>query len=309
MRPTGLGFKALLFFVVLVVVFYTASYSNLYFLLLVFAGSLAVLNVVWTRANLRGVAAEIVSLDPVPAGTAPVLRARLDPGGRPRVALELEVVLEDRGRLSAPVPYAREAAGVSGRLPPLPRGVYRVEAARIASAWPLGMLRASRRVAAPAELVVHPVPAGTSDAPGGVGSLAGEEGVETRGQPADLREFRAGDELRNVHWRATARRGAPVVLEWEGAGGAGREVVLDRRAAPEALERALSVLAALVVQARDEKDPLTLHTQGLSATFGPSHRPWPELWRVLAAAEPLPSGAPAPPSAPPDVLRLPEARA
>ncbi len=306
-RPTALGVKALAFFVLLTVVFFAASYSNLFFLLLVFAGALAVLNIAWTSANLRGVTAEVVSLEPVPAGATPVLQARIDPGHRPRVALEVELELEGKRRLAAPVAYAHEPADVAGCLPALSRGVYRVVAARVSSVWPLGLLRASRVLEAPGELVVYPEPAGASDATGGIGALAGDAGGETRGQPAELREFRPGDELRNVHWRATARRGVPVVLEWEGAGGSGHEVVLDRRAEPEPFERALSLLSALVVAARDEKEPLTLHTQDLSATFGPGHRPWPELLRVLAAAQPLPAAAPAPPLTSPSVLRLPEA--
>ena len=39
------------------------------------------------------------------------------------------------------------------------------------------------------------------------------------------------------------------------------------------LEEALSLLAAVALAAREEKGLGTLHTQGLSATFGQDHRP------------------------------------
>ena len=47
---------------------------------------------------------------------------------------------------------------------------------------------------------------------------------------------------------------------------------------------------------------LTVHSQGMSATFGTDHEPWRELFRFLAAAAPSQG---APPRVSPSVLRLP----
>jgi uncharacterized protein (DUF58 family) len=108
-----------------------------------------------------------------------------------------------------------------------------------------------------------------------------------------------------VAWKASARRGSFVIKEWEGGSGAGHEALLDRRTDPESLEQALSLLSALSLAAKEQKDLLTLHTQGLSATFGRQRRPWRELLTFLARAEALPDDAPAPPAVSPAVLRLP----
>jgi uncharacterized protein (DUF58 family) len=129
--------------------------------------------------------------------------------------------------------------------------------------------------------------------------------VDGSDQPSGLREFRDGDELRAVHWRATARRGALVVKEWEGDAARGLEVVLDRRCAAAELEDALSLISALALVARDDKESLTVHTQGTSSTHGGDHAPWDALFRLLATVQAVPDGGPAPPAASPAVLRLP----
>ena len=67
----------------------------------------------------------------------------------------------------------------------------------------------------------------------------------------------------------------------------------------------VGAMGALALAAKEQKDLLTLHSQGLSATFGRQRRPWRELLTFLAGAEALPCDAPAPPAVSPSVLRLP----
>lgn len=184
-----------------------------------------------------------------------------------------------------------------------------MRAARIVSTWPLGLWMARRAVPAPAEVVVYPAPlalATSRGGSGGVGELYDMLGA-AQGflQPSELREYRPGDELRLVHWKASARRGTLVIKEWEGGTGSGHEVVIDRRAKGEELEEGLSAVSALARAAKEQKEVLTVHSQGLSATFGGAHRPWRELLRFLAVAEPLPLDGPPPPPVSPAVLRLP----
>lgn len=230
--------------------------------------------------------------------------------GRRRWAVAVEVELEGAlGTLRAALGLAEGEAKLALPVPPLPRGLYRVRAARIASTWPLGLWKARRAIAAPAEVVVYPAPlalATSRGAGGGVGELYDMLG-SAHGflQPSELREYRPGDELRLVHWKASARRGTLVIKEWEGGTGSGHEVVLDLRATGEELEEGLSAVSALAHAAKEQKEVLTVHSQGLSATFGGSHRPWRELFRFLAAASPLPEGGPPPPPVSPAVLRLP----
>jgi len=305
LRPTSLGIKAALFYLLLLGAFAATPYSNLFFLLLAFLTILGLLAVVWTHGNLAGATAHLEPVEPGPAGTGAPLRAIVEAGRRLRVAAQVELELENGVRVALSAGLLHGATTVTGRLPALDRGVHRIRRRSLASVWPLGLLRARRPVSGPDEIVVFPAPAVLDEsAGGGLGELAGA-GADGSMQPSTLREYRTGDDRRRIHWRASARRLSLVVQEWEGGAGAGAEVVLDRRASDERFERALSLLSALALTAQESKEPLTLHTQGLSASFGGAHRPVPELLRFLAEVQPLPADAPPPPAVGPAVPRLP----
>lgn len=292
--PTALGVKGILFYLLLVGAFFAAPYANLLFFLIAFLTILGLLGLLWTHLGLRAAKGEVEAIEPAPAGGRAEVRARV--AGGPGLRVELE--LEGHGRVAG-----------DGALPPLPRGLYAVRGARLVSTWPFGLFRSSRAIPAPREVVVYPAPAGLASAHGGSGDLAELLGTPHVArdtlQPSGVREYRPGDEVSRVHWKASARRGQPVVKEWEGTRGGGQEIVLDRRAGPKALERALSLVSALALAAREAKETLTLHTQGLSDTFGLDRRPWRDLLAFLAGAQALPPDGPPPPPAPPGAARLP----
>jgi len=310
-RPTALGWKALLFVALLWAAFFAGPYQNPFFLLLAFLASLGALNLFWSWRNATGVDGAIAPLAAVPAGASAPFAATLSAGSRRRFELRAVVDLgRGRPRAQARFDVARGRCEATGELAALPRGVHPIRAAWLESTWPLGLVAMRRQVAAPADVVVHPAPATVEGAAGGgLAGLAAAFGAAGSDQPSGVRDFRAGDELRDVHWRATARRGRPVVTEWDATIGDGLEVVLDRRADEEEFEEALSIVTALALAAREAKERLTLHTQGLARTFGAGHAPWEELLRVLALAQPLPPNGPPPPAAATTVLRLPRARA
>jgi uncharacterized protein (DUF58 family) len=305
-RPTALGIKAALFYIVLLGAFFAAPYANLFFLLLAFLTIQALTSYVSCRRNLTGVRAAVDELEPVPADTGAPVTVTIHGGKRTRLALGIRLELEGQAPVVLAGGVVSGETRVTGRVPPLPRGVYPVRRASLTTTWPLGLYRLSNPVRAPAELVVYPAPAQlTSEGNAGIGDLYSALGGEGFLQPSALREYRPGDELRLVAWKASARRGSFVIKEWEGGSGAGHEAVLDRRTDPESLEQALSLLSALALAAKEQKDLLTLHSQDLSATFGRQRRPWRELLTFLAQAEVLPADAPAPPAVSPAVLRLP----
>lgn len=113
-------------------------------------------------------------------------------------------------------------------------------------------------------------------------------------QVAGLREYRAGDDARRVHWRGSARRGALVVHDLDADARPAPEVVLDRRCASAVLEARLSAIVSLALRARQEQAALTLNTQGLVRTFACDRADLDALLRVLAGLEPLPLDAAAP---------------
>jgi uncharacterized protein (DUF58 family) len=100
------------------------------------------------------------------------------------------------------------------------RGAYTVPGFRVETGFPFGMLRARRTFREPRQLLVYPhftplgrltLPTGRRYQPGGV-ALASQvgESFEYLGN----REYRQGDNVRDIDWRATARSPRPVVREW-----------------------------------------------------------------------------------------------
>jgi len=248
---------------------------------------------------------------PAPVGVGPEVLTRLDSDRRVHCSVGVRIDLEGHGKETLGAGTVRGKSRFSGRLPALARGVYRIRSAVLTSTWPLGMLRVTKEVPAPAEVVVYPAPADLADTPAGsegMSALLTALGGRSAGiQPSHFREYHVGDELRRVHWKASARRDTLVITEWDGGAGNGAEVVLDRRAATAAFEAALSLLAAIAIAARDAKETLTIHTQGSSATYGTGHMPFSGALRFLAATTALPESGPPPPPASPEILRLPVA--
>jgi len=309
MRMTRLGVQAALFYLALLVAFFSTPYSNLFFLLLGFLTLCGLTGIGAAFRNVRGIEGLASDSPPVPANSA--IEVPLAVRARRRVrfgllgCLDLERGVVLVGRLD----HLDERGTLVLTSPGLARGRHAVRRTFIESTFPFGVLRARRKIAGPRALVVYPEPSSR---------FLGRSLLEVRGellgprapeagdlQPAGLRDHREGEGLRGVHWRASARRGKLVMKEWEGGNIQGLEVQLDRRCAPEALEEALSTLSAVVLLTRAGKETLRLHTQDLSATFGEGHRPWNELLCFLAEADRLTRDAPAPPPVALTVLRLP----
>ncbi|MEM7199705.1 MAG: DUF58 domain-containing protein [Planctomycetota bacterium] len=310
MAPTGLGAKALLFYIALCTAFYAAPYMNLFFLLLVHLGGLGLLTAWWTWSNVAGVSGQLDAPEPVPADVEAPIKLRLEPGRRKRRLMTCHVAVGSRQARVAAVPTLRHTSELAGRLPALPRGVHTAPRAWLASTHPFGAFRARRRLRAPGEIVVYPTPIELSAARTRaelLHQMSGDRlaaGGEDRG-PAGLREHRPGDDLRNVHWKATARRGGLVVREWDDDTRLGIEVCLDLRARAEELEHGLSQLAGLALWAREHKEVLQVQSQDHTGTYGEGHRPWAALLRYLALAQPIADDQP-PPATSPSTLRLPQ---
>jgi uncharacterized protein (DUF58 family) len=110
----------------------------------------------------------------------------------------------------------------SGRLNLLchKRGVYSIKGFRVETAFPLGLLNAYSNLWTQHQLLVYPkftplthidIPSGRRYQPGGV-ALASNLGdsLEYIGN----RDYREGDNVRDIDWRATARLTRPIVREY-----------------------------------------------------------------------------------------------
>lgn len=113
-----------------------------------------------------------------------------------------------------------ESAAVRVGLRCQKRGLYTVRGFRVDTSFPFGVLRARQVFYKERKLLVYPkfsplarlaLPTGRRYQPGGV-ALASElgESFEYLGN----RDYREGDNIRDIDWRATARLQRPVVREW-----------------------------------------------------------------------------------------------
>lgn len=140
------------------------------------------------------------------------------------------------------------------------RGIHRLAGLRLSTRFPFGLLRRSLDVEAPAELLVYPalVPVPEVELRAAVAEL-GERQSPSRARSGDfhgLRELRAGDDPRDIHWRTSARRGRPFMREFEEETGRSVLIVLPTAVdehATEAFELAVSYAAsvALLLLRRD----------------------------------------------------------
>lgn len=101
------------------------------------------------------------------------------------------------------------------------RGHYRLGGVRQDTLYPWGLWRDTHRHRREQAVLVYPrfhplvrldIPVGRRYQPGGI-ALTSHVGDST--EFVSTREFREGDSLRNIHWRSWARRGQPVVKEFQ----------------------------------------------------------------------------------------------
>jgi uncharacterized protein (DUF58 family) len=297
-----------MFFGTILVLFHATPYSNLFFLLTAFLAVLGCLGCIGAATNLRAIDGELATAAPAPTGSAFDLPLRLRTHRRSWLGVSVMLELGSERHKVATTAVAVPGSTLPGRLAGLPRGIHPVTAIVYTSRHPFGICRATiRRPVAGLELVAHPVPAALEQSASGAALVDGELPLPTAGdQPvAGLRGYRPGDALRDVHWKASARRGDLVVKERDGSDGDGLVIVVDRRCTAGALETALSLVTALLLRAAAAKKALALRSQGHAGVYGPGHRSLDEGLRWLAQAQPLPATAAAPPPAGPTAMHLP----
>ena len=173
-----------------------------------------------------------------------------------RLPPEVDAVPDDGAAL--PVLLPGETGRVRLGLACRRRGVYALRGFRVETAFPLGLMVAQQVFTEPRTLVVSPkftplarmeTPRGRRYQPGGMASaLQLGNSFEYIGS----REYREGDPIRSIDWRATARLSRPVVREYREEFLQRAAVILDTHApappglpAPPAFECAVSLTAAI----------------------------------------------------------------
>jgi uncharacterized protein (DUF58 family) len=193
------------------------------------------------------------------------------------------------------------------------RGRHRFTGFRISTRFPFGFIRKSRDVDCPTEVLVYPalVPVPETIIRAGLaeGGRRHVASPSRSGEFHGLREFRSGDDPRDIHWRTSARRGRPFMRELEEETGRVVMVVLDP-VLPEgdrerALEAAVSLAASLVVTLLRKGLKVGLKTcEGtVPSASGPGHAG--HVLEALAMLATPPAGAgPLPPPLGATIIRV-----
>lgn len=204
----------------------------------------------------------------------------------PTYALELR-----EGELPEAAYVARAAPGetvtVRSRHRFLRRGVYPLRTLTLSTSFPFGLFRKERDLEIPGELVIWP----RTDRAVRPVAVTGDRARFRSSVPADhpggrgeyraLREYRPGDDPRDIHWRSTASQGKPVVKEYERDGSLGAWICLDAGGDPgPGAEVAVEMAAALAARfaRRGRRFGLVTSRARVDAGSGPA-----QLERVLDA--------------------------
>ncbi|MDB4979556.1 MAG: hypothetical protein JWM82_308 [Myxococcales bacterium] len=189
------------------------------------------------------------------------------------------------------------------------RGRHRLSGLRLSTKFPFGLLRKSRDVSDATEVIVYPALAPVPHAV--LRALpVRHDGNRQKWRSRDgdffgLRDFRPGDDPRDIHWRTTARRGVPFVRENEDDEGSVATVVLDNATSPvepAAFELAVSQAAAFALELlrRGFRVRLVLRGATLAGDAGPAQVT--RILRALALVEPADPTLPLEPRAPEGAL-------
>lgn len=200
----------------------------------------------------------------VTAGHTARIEYRVHNGKRrlPTVGLELRDTGVPRGTFGIafiPIIEPGSHAAATAEVHFLRRGVYQLHTIIAATSYPFGLFAKERDIELDGLITVWP----PTDRPVRAPRPAGRRGVRSsagggaavgaeRGDFRALRPYRVGDDPRDVHWRSTARRGEPIMREYDRDAAESYWIVLDTVAGNDVVfEIAVELTASLVARAAD----------------------------------------------------------
>ena len=182
----------------------------------------------------------------------------------------------------------------SYRLPTARRGCYQVGPLTVSSSDPLRLLAVDNVSGGEGHLWVHPRTDRVRPLP--LGRWQEFDGPTTASAPRggvafhSLREYVAGDDLRLIHWRSTAKTGALMVRHTVVTNEPEMMIVLDTSASAytgEDFEQAVRIVASLTIAGVDRRFPVDLFTtNGLRGRIDQSGSGRVSVFDQLSIVEP-----------------------
>jgi uncharacterized protein (DUF58 family) len=238
--PAGFIFLGV---VVLLWLVATNYQNNLVFAFAALLGSLFVVAIFHSYANLAGLQLFVDRVEPTFAGHKACVRVVVEQGGRERVRDDIRLSFAGSSPVVVTLAEPGTSTGAELFVPAPGRGWLTPGRLRVESHYPLGLLRVWTRILPECRGLVYPKPvAGKPQPPGGGGGEG--DGVSRQGSGADdfvgLEKYRPGDSLNRVAWKQQAQGrgmltkhyGEAVAssqwLDWDTFPGLGREARLSR---------------------------------------------------------------------------------
>ena len=218
-RITNFGLGYILLCLVVAIAATNTGNNGLYLVLAAMLAAMVVSGVL-SRRNVRGVVCQIETVGEVVATRPAWLKLRLENRLKTSTAQALFFLHES---LPGPLwidplgPGEKRELVVEGRFPA--RGVFRDADAGLLSRFPIGLFRKYRKASLAGEIVVYPLAEMTAMPPvPPEDSRGGRPHPRQRGGGPEirtLREFSPGDDLRDLHWKQSARMRRWIVRERE----------------------------------------------------------------------------------------------
>ena len=272
--------------------------NNLLYLLASLLLGLVIVSGVLSEQSMRRLRLAAVLPEEIYAGRATVVGARL--ANRKRWLPSYSVALETEGRRL----YVDRLAAGEERLVTWEtrfdaRGRRRLPGLRVTTRFPFGLFVKAGRVALDDEVVVFPAvrPLDAAWRRRLVGGGARPQRRRGRGHDLyNLRDYRAGDDPRLIHWRSTAKSGGLVVRELEAETALDTRIVLvgDGRRDAARLEAALAEAASLAAYLARAGAAVELVAPGLHVPVGRGRAHLRRLLTALALYEPSAAATPRP---------------
>ena len=193
----------------------------LYLLAIMLAG-FPITSLIINKVNLRGVDVALAAPASVNTGEELPLTLEVANGSLlPRFLLSLEVnYAGSQSRLFLPVLGPRKSQLIEVTLTEPARGFYPAAEVRLSSTAPAGLTRSRRSPHVECPLLVYPLwyqlQSDWTSGQKNFGYMVSST-IPTRHTASDylgVRDYRAGDSPRSIHWRTTARSGSLAVIEY-----------------------------------------------------------------------------------------------